>query len=126
MNFTYIGKLNTEILKEEFGELATDELILMDERDDHIKERHEDDYKLFHQVVFEVINTPDIILKDSKNNNTVFYIKYIEETNMNVVIKLVIEKEDTDKKNSIITAYQLGEKTLKRVKKKNKVLYNKE
>lgn len=38
--YQYIGKLNIEFLEAEFGKLATDELILTDERDAHIKERH--------------------------------------------------------------------------------------
>ena len=126
MKFTYIGKLDTDIFREEFGELITDELILMDERDEHIKERHESDYDLFHKWVERVISIPDFILKDIKNDNTVFYIKHIEETNMNIVIKLAVETEDKAKKNSIIIAYQLGEKTLDRLRRKNKILYNKE
>lgn len=35
--YQYIGKLNIEFLEIEFGKLATDELILTDERDEHIK-----------------------------------------------------------------------------------------
>lgn len=69
---------------------------------------------------------PDTVLKDSKNQNTVFYIKYIEETHLNIVIRLSLEIENTNRKNSIITSYQLGAKTLKRLKKNNKTLYNKE
>lgn len=122
----FIGKLNTEILENEFGKITTDELILTAERDEHIRERHECDYNLFHQCVYDVISLPDVILKDSKNQNTVFYIKYIEETHLNVVIKLAIETENNNRKNSIITSYQLGAKTLKRLKKNNKTLYNKE
>lgn len=71
-------------------------------------------------------NIPDVILRDSKNQNTVFYIKYIEETHLNIVIRLSFEIEGNDKKNSIITSYQLGTKTLKRLKKNNKTLYSKE
>ena len=124
--YQYIGKLNTEFLEVEFGKLATDELILTDERDDHIKERHDRDYNSFHQCVYDIIKRPDTVLKDSKNQNTVFYIKYIEETHLNIVIRLSLEIENTNRKNSIITSYQLGAKTLKRLKKNNKTLYNKE
>ena len=73
-----------------------------------------------------VVNIPDIILRDSKNQNMFFYIKYIEETHLNIVIRLSLEIEGNDKKNSIITSYQLGTKTLKRLKKNNKTLYSKE
>ena len=44
----------------------------------------------------------------------------------NIVIRLSLEIENTNRKNSIITSYQLGAKTLKRLKKNNKTLYNKE
>ena len=124
--YQYIGKLNTEFLEAEFGKLATDELILTDERDAHIKERHGQDYILFHQRLYDVVEMPDMILKDSKNHNTVFYIKYIEETHLNIVVRLSLEVEDADRKNSVITSYQLGAKTLKRLKKNNKTLYNRD
>ena len=83
-------------------------------------------YNLFRQCVLDVVQIPDVILKDSKNKNTVFYIKYIEETNLNIVIRLSLETENTGKKNSIITAYRLGTKNLKRFKKNNKTLYNRD
>lgn len=124
--YQYIGKLNTEFLKNEFGQLNTDELILTDERNEHIRERHTENYSLFHKCVYDVISYPDTILKDLKNKNTVFYIKYIEETHLNIVVRLSLEVENTAKKNSIITSYQLGTKTLKRLKKNSKTLYNKE
>lgn len=99
--YQFIGKLNTEFLEIEFGKLATNELILTDERDEHIKERHAQDYNLFHKCVYDVVNIPDVILRDSKNQNTVFYIKYIEETHLNIVIRLSFEIEGNDKKNSL-------------------------
>lgn len=58
--YQYIGKLNIEFLETEFGKLATDELILTDERDAHIKERHGQYYILFHQCLYDVVKMPDI------------------------------------------------------------------
>ncbi len=124
--FQYICKLNTDYLETEFGKLSTDDLILTHERDAHIKERHETDYKIFYQCIFDVIEIPDLILKDSKNKNTVFYIKYIEETNINIVVRLSLETDNNDYKNSIITAYRLGAKNLKRFRKNHKTIYNRE
>lgn len=127
MEYKNIGRLsNIEFLESEFGILATDELILTDERDAHIKQRHDQDYILFCQCVHEVIRMPDMILKDSKNPKSVFYIKYIEEAYLCIVVRLSLEVEGTNRKNSIITSYLLGQKTLKRIKKNNKTLYNRE
>ena len=101
--YQYIGKLNIEFLEAEFGKLATDELILTDERDAHIKQRHGQDYILFHQCLYDVVEMPDMILKDSKNHNTVFYIKYIEETHLNIVVRLslAVGKTQTDAQNTL-------------------------
>lgn len=126
MEYQYIGKLNIKPLEDEFGFLTTDELILTQERDNHIKDRHEADYNLFHKCVFDVISLPDFILKDAKNKNTVMYIKYIEETNVNIVIRLSLQTECSNYKNSIITSYRVGAKNLKRFIKNNKILYKKE
>ncbi len=126
MEYQYIGKLNIELLEEEFGSLTTDELILTDERDEHIKDHHELDYNIFHKCVSDVIRVPDYILIDAKNKNTVMYIKYIEETNVNIVVRLSLEIEGSGYKNSIITSYRVGAKNLKRFIKNNKILYKKE
>lgn len=64
--YQFIGKLNTEFLEIEFGKLATNELILTDERDEHIKERHAQDYNLFHKCVYDVVNIPDVILRTQR------------------------------------------------------------
>ena len=53
--YQFIGKLNTKFLEIEFGKLATNELILTDGRDEHIKERHAQDYNLFHKCVYDVV-----------------------------------------------------------------------
>lgn len=45
----------TEFLEIEFDKLATNELILTDERAEHIKERHAQDYNLFHKCVYDVV-----------------------------------------------------------------------
>ena len=64
--YQFVGKLNTEFLEIEFGKLATNELILTDERDEHIKERHVQDYNLFHKCVYDVVNIPDVILRTQR------------------------------------------------------------
>ena len=70
----------------------------------------------------QVIQDPDLILNDDKNRATVMYIRAIESTNLNIIVRLALA-EDAGKSHSIMTAYRLGEKTVKRLKKKNKILY---
>ena len=80
------------ILENEFGKLNGDEVILRDERLEHIKERHPEVVDILKNNYIEVVNNPDYVLKDSKNENTIWNIKKIEEKNINIVIKLSVLK----------------------------------
>lgn len=53
-------------------------------------------------------------------------IKHIEETNLNIIIKLVIEQDEVHTKNSIMTFYRVRDKNVRRLKEKNKIIYKKE
>ena len=119
----YIGKINKSVFEKEFGELATDEVVLTEERIQHIKDRHIDDYNLFTRYNKVVLEDPDIILKDGKNENTVFMIKHVDETNMNIVLKLAVFEDEKHPKNSIMTAYRIRDKNVKKLEKNNKTHY---
>lgn len=124
---TFVGEIsNQKLLELEFGTLATADVVLTDEREVHIVERHPADYALFCNHMRTVISEPDMILKDAKNENTVFYIRQVENTGLNVIIKLSLAENNDGRKNSIMTAYQIGQSSLKRLKKKNPILYSRE
>lgn len=42
-----LGKIDLSLLKDEFGKIQTDEIIITEERINHIKMRHPEDYSLF-------------------------------------------------------------------------------
>lgn len=67
-----------------------------------------------------------MIIKDLKNSDTIFAVKGLESTNLNVVVKLVLEGNDAEIKNSVISFYRIRPKNLKKLKEKNKVLYKRE
>lgn len=123
---TILGKLNIQPLEAEFGKLKTDEIVVTNERIDHIKNRHPNDFSLFEQYGVETVKNPDSIIKDCKNNGTVFMVKKLENTNLNVVVRLVLNNCSDNLKNSIMTFYRLRDKNLKKLEKNNKVLYKKE
>lgn len=121
-----LGKLNTQSLEAEFGKLKTDEIIVTNERINHIKNRHPNDFFLFEQYGYETVKNPDSIIKDCKSNGTVFMVKKLKNTNLNVVVRLVLSNDADNLKNSIMTFYRLRDKNLKKLEKNNKVLYKKE
>ncbi len=123
-----LGKLDVGLIEGEFGVPFTDEIIITGERIEHIKKRHPEDYSLFQQYGVEAITNPDMVISDGKNDNTVFMIKKLAETNLNVVVKVAVDIEHPDYKNSVITFYRLRNRNLEKLKKKagNKILYTKE
>lgn len=121
-----LGDLNTTMLEHEFGKIQTSEIIITNERIDHIKQRHPEDYALFEKYGAESVMNPDCIIKDEKNTGTVFMVKKLNDTNLNVVVRLVLCSNNEKLKNSVMTFYRIREKNLKKLEKKNKVLYKKE
>ncbi len=53
-------------------------------------------------------------------------VKGLPDTNLNVVVRLALDTDDTGRKNSIMTFYRIREKNLKKLINKSEVLYSKE
>ena len=125
-NARYIGNVDNKIFESEFGMLKTSEVVLTDERKEHIKIQHPNDFELFDQNCEEIIKHPHLVIKDEKNDNTIFMIRHIEDTNVNVVVKIATVDDEKHPKNSIMTSYRIRNRNVKKLKKKNKVLYKSE
>lgn len=70
--------------------------------------------------------SPDLIIRDSKHIGTVFAVKKLPDTNLNVVVRLVLETDEAGLKNSVMTFYRLRERNLKKLLEKNQLLYTRE
>lgn len=121
-----LGFMETSYLEKEFGKLQTNEIIVTQERLEHIKQRHAEDFALFDEYAAKTVSSPDLVLKDTNNEGTVFVVKQLPETNLNVVVRLALGTDEDGHKNSVMTFYRIREKNLKKLKNKHKVLYNKE
>lgn len=121
-----IGKIDKNKFETISNNIATEDVILTIERYHHILERHREDFELYFNRAKEIINNPDYILKDNKNENTAMVIKHIEETNINIIIRLAVENDKIHSKNSIMTFYRIRDKNLKKLMQRNKCVYKKE
>ena len=127
MNYKLIGRLKVDIIQNYFNRIITDEVILMDSRMEHIKLRRGEEFlKTYYSKFPEIITNPDYILLDNKPN-TVLMRKKITENNgsVNIVVRLVIEGENPDYKNSIITAVREKEKRFSQRLRNMSVIYEK-
>ena len=101
-------------------------MIVTDERLEHIKHHHPQDLELFEEHVCDCITMPDLIITDSKNAGTVFMIKKLADTNLTVVLRLVLAHEERKLQNSIMTFWRIRNRNLKKLMNKGEVLYKRE
>ena len=121
-----LGKIDTSRLEKEFEKIQTDEIIVTKERLIHIQQRHPQDYNLFVKYGQDCVQNPEYIIKDEKNMGTVFMVKRLADTNLNVVVRVALETDKEGLKNSVMTFYRLRESNLRKLIEKNKLLYKKE
>lgn len=123
----YIGKIDVKKLGKYRKKIITDEVILTQERIKHIQEHHPGDYEKYGIYITEIINNPDYIIDDSKNIDTVLYIKTIKENekNIQIVIRLNTNKREKNKKNSILTLWKIKDKTYRQLLRNKEILWKK-
>ena len=124
----YIGKLDRNKLGEYKDKVITDDVILTNERLQHIKEHHPGDYEHYGKYIKNIIEDPDYILDDTKNIDTVLYMKNIieEGKNIQLVIKLSTNINNENNKNSVLTLWKIKDKTFRQFVRNKKKLYIKE
>ena len=122
----YIGKIDLNKIGKYKDKVVTDEVVLTEERRIHILGNHINDYEKIMKNINKVILNPREILEDHKNINTLLFIDKIEENNLNVIIKLSTVNNEKHPKNSVMTAWIIRESNLKKLRKKNKIIYNRE
>lgn len=121
-----LGFIQTDYLEREFGGLQTSEVVVTNEREMHIQLRHPRDYALFKQYGAVAVARPDLVLRDSKNEGTIFIVQKLESTNLNIVLRLALSVDRPGLKNSVMTFYRVRDKNLEKLMQKHKVLYRRE
>lgn len=119
----FLGRLKQELFPTHYGNLLTDEVVITTERMEHIKEHHPVDVELFLKYGADSVENPDFIIEDSKNLDTVFLVRKLPDTNLNVIVRLVLKEDEKHPKNSVMTFYRIREKNLLKLIEKNNLLY---
>lgn len=97
-----VGRIDRNIYRCITEDIVTDEVIITDERIQHIKDRHPNDYEDVMLRMGEALVKPDYILKDN-NENTGLVIKAMESSNENVqmVLRIYTSKEIEEYKTQL-------------------------
>ena len=123
----YITKLDKKKLGEYEKRVITEDVILTEERlYEHILLFHEDEYKQLRPYIKNIIENPDYIVEDNRHEDTMIYLKQIEDIGKNgrVVIKLALGQDEEHNKNSIITMMKLNKRTWNQtIKNRGKIIW---
>lgn len=125
----YITNLDRKKLGVYENKLITEEVILTDERlYEHILLYHEEEYKQLRPYIKSIIENPDYIVEDNRHEDTMIYLKQINNIGKNgrVVVKLALGQDEEHNKNSIITLIKLNRRTWNQtIRNRGKIIWKK-
>lgn len=122
-----VGKINRDIYKCVTEDIITNEVIVTDERIQHIKERHPNDYERFYSYLPEIIANPDYIIKANKPDTATVLKEIIDNgEKFQLVLRLVTSKDKPEFKNSIITFLKINERTWNKYLRNKEILYKRD
>lgn len=104
-------------------DIVTDEVIITYKQIEHINEERIGVYEKYKDDLEEIITNPDYIIKDTKHEETGLVIKRYDK---NAVLVLRLNTSTDEKKNSIITIWEIKDKRLERYLLTHKTIYKKE
>lgn len=122
-----VGKLDKNIYRCITDDIITDDVIITEERINHIKERHPNDYEKYYTYMREVIEIPDYIIGGNKPNSALILKEFSNgEEQFKTILRIITSKDNFDFKNSIITFMRINNKEWERLLKNKEILYKKE
>lgn len=119
-----ICDLDMELYRCVSPEIRTGEVIITEERIEHIARHHPGDFERFYAYIPGVLLEPDYILKDVRSN-TAMVLKQVREAGeyFRLALRLVTPADNPAYKNSVITFMKIREKEWNRLIRNKIVLY---
>jgi len=123
----YIGKINLEIYKCVSEDIQTDEVIITDNRIEHIIERRGRElYDKFSGSFISILTDPDYIFSDKNPNTAIVSKRFTEHSkSINVILRLSVKGDNPDFKNSILTVIGENNNRFEQRLRNNVPLYSK-
>ena len=114
-----VGKIKREIYSCITEDIKTDEVIITEERVQHIKDRHPSDYERYYEYLTEIIEDPQYIVETAKPNTALILREFKQGTEVfKAVMRLKTSTDNIEYKNSIITFMKINEKEWNRLLKR--------
>lgn len=124
----YVGKIDKELFRCVSENITTDEVVITDERVQHIIDRRgREFYERYRPSFADILADPDYIFADDRPNTALACKTFKHKGEIvNLVVRFAVECDDPQYKNSIITAIKENEKRFAQRVRNNTPLYKKE
>ena len=122
-----VGYIDVEKYKMLSTNIQTSEVIITEERIQHIQERHPADYERFCGYIPQMLQEPDYIIESNQSNTAVILKEILENgEKFKLILRLKTPDMPADYKNSVISFWVIGDTTWRKTLKNKKILYKKE
>ena len=122
-----VGQIDIEKYRCVTNNITTSQVILTDERIQHIKQRHPLDYERYLCYIPQIIAAPDYIIEANKVHTAVL-LKEFEDNGekFKLILRLKVECDPKEYQNSVLSFWRIGETTWKKTLKNKNILYKRE
>jgi hypothetical protein len=123
----YIGKLDKSIYSCVTEDIKTEDVVITEEREQHIKERHPNDYEKYSKYIGYMLKKPQYIF-ESNRENTAFIMNSFTEDNKNfeLILRIKTSADPENYKNSVITFMKISDRKRDKYLRNKKILYKSE
>ena len=119
-----IGVIDIDIYKCITKDIKSNEVIITEERIQHIKDRHPNDYEKYCGYMKEIVSNPDYIIEANKTNTALLLKSFSEGgEQFKTILRIVTSCDNPAFKNSIITFMKINDKEWQRLLRNKKILY---
>ena len=122
----FVCRLDRELYRVITNDIQTDEVIITDERIEHIKEHHPNDYERFNRYLAEIIQKPDFIIRDERPYTGMLLKAFTADEkgeHFRIALRLATSRDPAHYKNSIITFLKIRDKEWERLIRNKEILY---
>lgn len=104
-------------------DITTDEVVITNERIEHIKDHHPKDYEQYLMYIKQILQEPDYILENEPNTALVLKEFKEDDRRFRLVLRLKTSTDNPEHKNSVLTFMKTNEKKWGQNLRNKKILY---
>lgn len=121
-----IGRIDIEKYRCVTDAITTDEVVITDERIQHIQEHHPGDYEVIAPFLSDALRSPDYILEDAEKTGLVLKRIESDDIRFKVVLRIHTSTDPEGFRNSILSAWRISESRWNNYIRNKNILYKKE